>query len=188
MFQLIVVVLCGCLRYGMVYSSLLVLIVPLPLPTGTSVRTISYLVPVCFLPSRCIFVPACFVTTGGDFRGVIYSSIVSTYIIIISIIIGRVQTAAEPVVVSGIISCTWTRTHFMCAISSASSRVSFVFLGAKRRASQPIFYFQMFLRIFLIRGTIVNRTYGTHKNRICSTIFTNNIWSCQLWPPVIGLY
>ena len=32
----------------------------------------------------------------------------------------------------------------------------------------------------LLQGTLVNRTYGTHKNLpgICVTIFTNNIWSC----------
>ena len=28
----------------------------------------------------------------------------------------------------------------------------------------------------LIRGTIVNRTYGIHKNLYIQTIFTNNSW------------
>ena len=39
----------------------------------------------------------------------------------------------------------------------------------------------------LLRGTIVNRTKGTDKNLpgIYLTIFTNNIWSCQLWTPVV---
>ena len=40
---------------------------------------------------------------------------------------------------------------------------------------------------YLLRGTIVNRTYGIDKNLpgINLTIFTNNIWSYQLWSPVI---
>ena len=40
----------------------------------------------------------------------------------------------------------------------------------------------------LLRGTIVNRTYGTHKNLpgICFAIFTNTIWSYLLWSPVIA--
>ena len=37
----------------------------------------------------------------------------------------------------------------------------------------------------LLRGTIVNRTYGTHKNLRVSVFFTNNIWSRLLWSPVI---
>ena len=36
----------------------------------------------------------------------------------------------------------------------------------------------------LLRGTIVNRTYGTHKNQYFP-ILTNNIWSYLLWSPVI---
>ena len=36
----------------------------------------------------------------------------------------------------------------------------------------------------LLRGTIVNRTYGTQKP-IHSPIFSTNIWSYLLWPPVI---
>ena len=34
----------------------------------------------------------------------------------------------------------------------------------------------------LLRGAIVCRTYGTHK---CIYIFTCNIWSYLLWPPLI---
>ena len=30
----------------------------------------------------------------------------------------------------------------------------------------------------LLRGTIVNRTYGMHKNLSVETIFANNIGSC----------
>ena len=33
------------------------------------------------------------------------------------------------------------------------------------------------LHLRLLRGTIVNRTYGIYKNSIYSTIFTNNTWS-----------
>ena len=32
-------------------------------------------------------------------------------------------------------------------------------------------------------GTIVNRTYGTHKNLYVLPIFTSNIWSYLLWSP-----
>ena len=41
--------------------------------------------------------------------------------------------------------------------------------------------------IYLLRGTIVNRTYGAHKALpgIYLSIFTNNIWSYLLWSPVI---
>ena len=36
----------------------------------------------------------------------------------------------------------------------------------------------------LSRGTVVNRTYGTHKNLyIYLIIFTNNMWSYLLSPP-----
>ena len=40
----------------------------------------------------------------------------------------------------------------------------------------------------LLRGTIENRTYGTHKNLpgIYLPIFTRNIWSQLLWPPAIA--
>ena len=39
----------------------------------------------------------------------------------------------------------------------------------------------------LLRGTIVNGTYGMHKNLpgMYLTMFTNNIWSYLLWSPVI---
>ena len=37
----------------------------------------------------------------------------------------------------------------------------------------------------LLRGTIVKRTYGTHKNLYISTIFSVSIWFYILWPPVI---
>ena len=39
----------------------------------------------------------------------------------------------------------------------------------------------------ILRGTIVNRTYGIHKNLlgIYLAIFTDNIWSYWLWSPVI---
>ena len=39
----------------------------------------------------------------------------------------------------------------------------------------------------LLRGTTLNRTYGTHKNLpgISVAVFTNNIWSYLLWSPVI---
>ena len=41
--------------------------------------------------------------------------------------------------------------------------------------------------LLLLRGAIVNRTYGIHKNLpgIHLPIFTNNIWSYLLWSPVI---
>ena len=37
----------------------------------------------------------------------------------------------------------------------------------------------------VLRGTIVNRTYGIHKKYIYLSIFTNKIWSYYLWSPVI---
>ena len=37
----------------------------------------------------------------------------------------------------------------------------------------------------VVRGTIVNRTYGTHKNLHTYPFFTTSIWSYLLWPPVI---
>ena len=37
----------------------------------------------------------------------------------------------------------------------------------------------------VLRGAIVNRTYGAHKNMCCSHIITDNIWSDLPWPPVI---
>ena len=43
----------------------------------------------------------------------------------------------------------------------------------------------------LIRGTIVNRTYGhtkTYLVRIYLPFFTHNIWSYSLWAPVIESY
>ena len=38
----------------------------------------------------------------------------------------------------------------------------------------------------VLRETIVNRTYGTHKNLpgICLPFFTHNIWFYLLWSPV----
>ena len=39
----------------------------------------------------------------------------------------------------------------------------------------------------ILWGTILNRTYGTHEQTICFAIFTNNIWSYLLWPPVIAM-
>ena len=39
----------------------------------------------------------------------------------------------------------------------------------------------------LLRGTIVSRTYGTHKKPFIFPFFNNNIWSYLLWPPVIVL-
>ena len=46
----------------------------------------------------------------------------------------------------------------------------------------------MFLQKLLLRGTILNGTYGTDKNLpgIYSPIFTSNIWSYLLWSPVIA--
>ena len=38
----------------------------------------------------------------------------------------------------------------------------------------------------LLRGTIVNRTYGIHKKPVYLPIFTNNIWSYLLWSPVVA--
>ena len=38
-----------------------------------------------------------------------------------------------------------------------------------------------------LRGTIVNRTYGTHKKPLDFAIFTRNIRSYLLWSPVIAL-
>ena len=37
----------------------------------------------------------------------------------------------------------------------------------------------------LLRGTIVNRTYGTYKNLYIYLFLTNNIWFYLLWSPVI---
>ena len=36
----------------------------------------------------------------------------------------------------------------------------------------------------LLRGTTVNRTYGTHKNLYIPPMFTSNIWFYLLWSPV----
>ena len=41
------------------------------------------------------------------------------------------------------------------------------------------------LPVVLLRGTIVNRTYGTHKNLCINPFLLTNIWSCLLWSPVI---
>ena len=38
----------------------------------------------------------------------------------------------------------------------------------------------------VLRGTIVIRTYGTHKNLCISLFFSDNIWSYLLWSPVIA--
>ena len=41
-------------------------------------------------------------------------------------------------------------------------------------------------RLILLRGAIVNRTYGIHKNLyIQPFLLTDNIWSYLLWSPVI---
>ena len=38
----------------------------------------------------------------------------------------------------------------------------------------------------VLRGAILNRTYGTYKKTIYFAIFTDNIWSYSLvWSPVI---
>ena len=49
--------------------------------------------------------------------------------------------------------------------------------------------FRHSLRLTLLRGTIVNRTYGTPKNlyEVYFLTFARNIWSYLLWPPVILL-
>ena len=39
----------------------------------------------------------------------------------------------------------------------------------------------------ILRGILVNRTYGEHKKPIYSSIFTNNIWSYLLLSSVIGM-
>ena len=46
---------------------------------------------------------------------------------------------------------------------------------------------EYYLVVEIWRGTIVNRTYGTHKNLPGTylPIFTNSIWSYLLWSPVI---
>ena len=41
------------------------------------------------------------------------------------------------------------------------------------------------VHMILLRGTIVNRTYGTDKKPIYFPILTNNIWSYLLCSPVI---
>ena len=42
----------------------------------------------------------------------------------------------------------------------------------------------------VLRGTIVNRTYGTHKKLpgIYFPLFTSNIWPYLLWSTVIVVY
>ena len=44
------------------------------------------------------------------------------------------------------------------------------------------------LSLILLRGTILNRTYGTHKKNTYFAIFTNIIWSYLLCSPVIVAY
>ena len=39
--------------------------------------------------------------------------------------------------------------------------------------------------MYLLRGTILNRTLGYAQKPVYCAIFTNNIWSCLLWSPVI---
>ena len=39
----------------------------------------------------------------------------------------------------------------------------------------------------VLRGTILNRTYGTHKGLPYWPFFTNNIWSYSLWSPVVAM-
>ena len=46
------------------------------------------------------------------------------------------------------------------------------------------FFFPHRLRHLLLRGAIVNRTYGTHKNLYISLFFTHNIWYYLLWSTV----
>ena len=38
----------------------------------------------------------------------------------------------------------------------------------------------------ILRGAIVNRTYGKHKKLNILSVFTNNIWSYLLWSPAIA--
>ena len=40
----------------------------------------------------------------------------------------------------------------------------------------------------VLRGAILNRTYGAHEKTKYFAIFTNNIWSCLIWSPVIAPY
>ena len=59
-------------------------------------------------------------------------------------------------------------------------------ISAQKPAAGVVIYCVQVYSIVLIRGTIVNRIYGIHKNlpSIRSTIFTNKIWSYHLWSPV----
>ena len=45
--------------------------------------------------------------------------------------------------------------------------------------------FQQRTTVELLRGAILNTTYGTHKKPKYFAIFTNNIWSYLLWTPVV---
>ena len=60
---------------------------------------------------------------------------------------------------------------YMCVCSS-----HYTVLSTRRHPAQ------------LLRGTIVSRTYGTHKNLpgIYLPFFTNNIWPYSLWSSVIA--
>ena len=42
----------------------------------------------------------------------------------------------------------------------------------------------LMLPLLLLRGTIVNRTYGIHKNLYIEPFLLNNVWSYWLWTPV----
>ena len=58
--------------------------------------------------------------------------------------------------------------------------------GSQCMVCFPVVFQSGFLVI--LRGAILNRTYGTHKNLCISLFFTNSsVWSYLLWPPVVVL-
>ena len=65
----------------------------------------------------------------------------------------------------------------------ASLRWGAVSQGANPRSRS---YRRSMVCLVLLRGTIVNRTYGTHKNLYIHPFFSKSIWSYLLCPPAIA--
>ena len=52
-------------------------------------------------------------------------------------------------------------------------------------AERPEIFVDLMAHTTGARWTILDGTYGAHRNLYISLCFTHNIWSCLLWPSVI---
>ena len=52
-------------------------------------------------------------------------------------------------------------------------------------AERPEIFVDLMAHTTGARWTILDGTYGAHRNLYISLRFTHNIWSCLLWPSVI---